>query len=83
MSIVSKLISEIRGRREPKPAAALGQDRGTGSCNSNRGVHPERVTAAVKIDVKKNIKTVKEFDESNFGLIYDAAFAIKLQRSAT
>ena len=34
---------------------------------------PERVTEAVKIDLKNNIKTMKEFDESNFGMIYDAA----------
>lgn len=35
--------------------------------------NPSRVTDAIKADLKSNIKKVKEFDETNFGRVYDAA----------
>jgi uncharacterized protein with gpF-like domain len=34
---------------------------------------PKRVTEAVKDDLRKNIKKIKEFDESHFDKIYEAA----------
>jgi hypothetical protein len=34
---------------------------------------PKRVTEAVKADLKNNIKEIKEFDQSHFDQIYDAA----------
>jgi uncharacterized protein with gpF-like domain len=34
---------------------------------------PKRVTEAVKVDLKKNIRKIKEFDESHFDKIYEAA----------
>jgi hypothetical protein len=73
VSILSKLMSAIRGGGEPKiivaPAGAVEQAYAVPTVKFD----PARVTEAVKVDLKKNIRKIKEFDESNFDKIYEAA----------
>lgn len=73
MSIVSKLMSAIRGGREPKPTVAPTRAVEPVNAIPTVSFDPKRVTEAVKADLKNNIKEAKEFDESNFQQIYDAA----------
>ena len=73
MSIISKLLSAIRGGGKPKPAVATVRAVEPAYAVPTVKFDPKRVTEAVKADLKNNIKKIKEFDESHFDQIYDAA----------
>ena len=61
------------GRPEPKPAVVPASAVEPGYAIPTVKFDPKRVTEAVKTDLKNNIKKIKEFDESHFDQIYDAA----------
>ena len=73
MSIFSKLISAVRGR--DKASLAITPDEAVKPAYAIPTVRfdPERVTEAIKDDLKKNIRNTKEFDDAHFDRIYDAA----------
>jgi hypothetical protein len=73
MSIFSKLLSVIRGAGEPKPAAAPARAVEPAYAIPTVKFDAKRVTDAIKADLKMNIKKIKDFDESHFDQIYDAA----------
>lgn len=73
MSILSKLMSAMRLGGEPKPAVPLARATKTGNTIPIVKFDPERVTEAIKADLKTNIKEIKEFNESHFEQVYDAA----------
>jgi hypothetical protein len=73
MSILSKLMSAIRGGGEPKSAVATARVVEPAYAIPTVKFDPKRVTEAVKTDLKKNIKKIKELDESHFDQIYEAA----------
>ena len=73
MSIFSKLISAVRGRDEARPAVAPAKAVEPAYAMPTVKFDPERVTEAVKDDLKKNIKKIREFDQTHFDRIYDAS----------
>jgi hypothetical protein len=73
MSFLSKLMSAIRGGGEPKPTAAPAKVVEQAYAVPTVKFDPKRVTEAVKIDLAKNIRKIKEFDESHFDKIYGTA----------
>lgn len=73
MSIFGRLISAIRRGEKPNLVATPAVPTKLSSTLSTVRFDPERVTDAVKTDLAMNIKNIKEFDQSNFGQIYDAA----------
>ena len=73
MPILSKLLSAIRGGAEPKPAVAPARAVEPAYAIPTVKFDPKRVTEAVKADLKNNIKKLKEFDETHFDQIYNAA----------
>ena len=72
MSIFSKFLSAIRGGGEPKPAVAPARAVEQAYAIPTVKFDTQRVTEAIKDDLKINIKEIKDFNESNFGQIYDA-----------
>lgn len=66
-------MSAISGGKKPKPAVASARAAEPAYAIPTVKFDPNRVTEAVKADLKINIKEVKEFDESHFDQIYDAA----------
>jgi hypothetical protein len=73
MSIVSKFISAITGGEARKPAAAPTTGKGSPYAIPTVEFDPKRVTEAVKADLANNIRELKDFDQSHFSPIYDAA----------
>ena len=73
MSIVSKLMSAIRGGGKPRLGVAPAGAAEPPHVIPTVKFDPARVTEAVKADLKKNIRKIKEFDESHFDRIFDAA----------
>jgi uncharacterized protein with gpF-like domain len=73
MSILSKVMSAIRGRKESEPTAGPARTVEPAHTVPTVKFDPRRVTDAVKADLQKNIHNIKEFDESHFDQIYDAA----------
>jgi hypothetical protein len=73
MSIISKLILAIYSHQKPKPTVAPATAIRSVYAIPTVKFDSSRVTEAVKADLKKNIKRIKEFDESHFSQIYDAA----------
>lgn len=73
MDIFSKLLAVIRGDARPKIASADPISGQAGYKVPTVKFDTERVTEAVKVDLKNNIKKIKEFDESSFEKIYEAA----------
>ncbi|WP_443699238.1 hypothetical protein [Pseudomonas sp.] len=73
MWIFSKLMSVIKGDTRPKTANAAPAKGRAGSAVPTVRFDPKRVTEAVKVDLKNNIKKIKEFDESNFEKVYEAS----------
>jgi uncharacterized protein with gpF-like domain len=70
MSLVSKLLSALR--RDEKPQAA-GANQPTYTIPTVK-FDASRVTEAVKEDLAKNIRRIRDFDASHFEHIYEAAF---------
>ncbi len=73
MSIFSKLMSAMRGGGEPNTAISPARGVEPAYAIPTLRFNPERVTEGVKDDLKNNIRKLKEFDESHFDQIYDAA----------
>jgi hypothetical protein len=73
MSILSKLMSAIRGGGKSTLGAAPAEAAEPVLVIPTVKFDSKWVTEAVKADLEKNIKKIKEFDESNFDQIYDAA----------
>ena len=73
MSILSKLMSAIRGGGAPKPTVAPAKAVEQSYAIPTVKFDPKRVTEAVKVDLKKNIRKIKELDESHFDKIYEGA----------
>ena len=73
MSIFSKLISAVRGRDEATPAITTSDTVEPAYAIPTVKFDPEQVTEAVKDDLNKNIKKIREFDQTHFDRIYDAA----------
>jgi len=73
MWILSKLMSVIKGGARPKITTAAPITGQTGHTIPTVKFDPTRVTETVKIDLKSNIKKIREFDESSFEKIYEAS----------
>lgn len=73
MSVFSKIMSSIRGDGKPKPPPASGEAVESAYAIPTVRFDPNRVTDAVKDDLKNNIKGIKDFDDANFEQVYDAA----------
>ena len=66
MSIVSKMMSAIRGGKEPKPIVAPAKAVEQAHAIPTVRFDPKLVTEAVKADLKRNIKEITEFEELPF-----------------
>ncbi len=73
MSMVSKLLSAIRGGVEPKPTAAPAEAAKPAYAIPTVKFDSKKVTETVKSDLRKNIESISEFDGCEFDQIYDAA----------
>lgn len=73
MSIVSKLMSAIRRDGDPKLAAAVAKPVEPAYVVPTVKFDPKLVTEAIKADLIKNIRNIKEIGESHFDRVYDAA----------
>jgi uncharacterized protein with gpF-like domain len=80
MSIFSTLMSAIRGRGRSRLGVASAERAEPPRVIPTVKFDPERVTDAVKSDLKRNIKKIKEFDGSNFDRIFDALRSISRGR---
>ena len=74
MTIFSKFMSAIRGGAVSKPSVTASSAVEPPYTIPTVRFDPSRVTAAVQTDLRKNIKKIKEFDETQFAHIYAAAF---------
>lgn len=69
----SKFRSTIRGSGEPKHAVAPVEAVERSYAIPTVNFDPKRVTEAIKFDLRNNIKGIREFDETNFDRVYEAA----------
>jgi uncharacterized protein with gpF-like domain len=72
MSILARFISAISSTKKPKVAVSRDPSKHPLTLPTVK-FDPKRVDDEVKADLSTNIRKMREFDESNFDQIYDAA----------
>jgi hypothetical protein len=73
MSIFSKLMSAIGGGGERKRAVVPARAEEPAYAIPTVQFDPMRVTDRIKSDLRKNIKCIKDIDESHFDQVYETA----------